>query len=276
MYGLGVQHTPEIWRKELTQFFKEYQPNHLSMYALTVEPNTPLFWKVERDEVRMPDEEESALLFDTTIDVATKIGKLNHYEVSSFAKNGFESNHNRNYWLGGDYIGIGPGASGRIHDSKGVRNSFRQTLSPVKWTNQLKHDSKAILEHSVLTRVEAFDEMLILALRTKTGLTLNHIQRLGIKLKSLDEFFEMEKLEKLRKNGLIEFDQNSLRATFPEGVRLLDTVILNVMLALKMTPEERMASESEQLIQETFVDRALEEARQESNEQFDDVEEISK
>jgi len=82
------------------------------------------------------------------------------------------------------------------------------------------------------------------------------------RLNGFDEFFDFDQLEKLRKQGLIEFDKNSLRATFPKGIKLLDTVVLNVMVALKMSPEERNASENE-MIQPTHIDNAIQESRQE-------------
>lgn len=84
---------------------------HLSLYSLTVEEGTPLFDWVRRGQVKLPDEESEALMFEAAADVLSARGYV-HYEVSNFARPGHEAVHNALYWLGGEWLGLGAGAHG--------------------------------------------------------------------------------------------------------------------------------------------------------------------
>jgi len=89
----------------------DLQPDHLSCYALTVEEGTPLAHLVASGEVPMPDPDLGATMYEWTRDRLASAG-LVHYEISNWSRPGHQSRHNRVYWTGGDYLGIGAGAHG--------------------------------------------------------------------------------------------------------------------------------------------------------------------
>ena len=107
MYGIEYQ-TEASFRDSLEQFITS-KANHLSLYQLTIEPNT-IFYK---KELKLPSEE----VIENMENIAREVLELNdfkQYEVSSWSKAGFESNHNVNYWQFGDFLGVGPGAHSKI------------------------------------------------------------------------------------------------------------------------------------------------------------------
>jgi oxygen-independent coproporphyrinogen-3 oxidase len=100
--------SPERWLSNLEQAVA-LRPTHLSCYSLIVESNTPLFSMVENKQTVLPEPETDAELYQTTIDFLSSRG-YRQYEISNFAKPGFESLHNKNYWNHTPYLGFGPSA----------------------------------------------------------------------------------------------------------------------------------------------------------------------
>jgi len=100
--------TKERWESNLRQAV-ELDPKHLSCYSLIVEPNTPLSRMVESHQVSLLDVEEDADLYEQTMEYLAACG-FEQYEVSNFAKPGYESRHNSNYWNHTNYLGFGPSA----------------------------------------------------------------------------------------------------------------------------------------------------------------------
>lgn len=117
--------TPEAWQQELQQALG-YADKHLSLYQLTIEENTAFAHAYAKGELPMPGEETSEALYLLTEQIMNDAG-LPAYEVSNYAAPGEESRHNMAYWKGWDYIGIGPGAHGRICDYP------RGSLLPSAW-----------------------------------------------------------------------------------------------------------------------------------------------
>ena len=116
------------WHKELDEAIL-LSDGHLSLYQLTIEPGTAFGFRAEAGKLRgLPDENLSADMFDLTNEVCAAAG-LQAYEVSNYATKGLESRHNIIYWRGGDYIGIGPGAHGRL-TSSGQRVATQTALAP--------------------------------------------------------------------------------------------------------------------------------------------------
>lgn len=86
---------------------------HVSVYPLSVEPNTRLYERLEKGSVQLPSEDEQATLMEHVHELLTANG-FHHYEVANFAKPGFEAQHNRAYWIGREYLGLGPSASSMV------------------------------------------------------------------------------------------------------------------------------------------------------------------
>ncbi len=129
---------------------------HISAYALTVEPGTALAVQVEQGRVELPDEEEVVRQYHELHDRLVVEG-FRQYEVSNYARPGFESRHNSRYWNRTPYLGLGPGA----HSFDGVRR---------KWNNP-----DGTVGEETLTAADAYNEMLMTALRTTEGLPVGSI-----------------------------------------------------------------------------------------------------
>jgi oxygen-independent coproporphyrinogen-3 oxidase len=109
IFGLPGQNV-DAWRTNLARAI-ELEPDHFSCYALTVEEGTPLALRVERGDVAAPDADVGADMYEAAERDLAAAG-FEHYEISNWSRPGHESRHNRVYWTGGDYLGIGAGAHG--------------------------------------------------------------------------------------------------------------------------------------------------------------------
>ena len=105
--------------------------DHLSLYQLTIEPGTAFAGQARRGELVPPDDDDAAAFFETTQDRLAAAG-LPAYEISNHARPGAECRHNLAYWRYQDYVGIGPGAHGRV-TRDGVKYATRQRRAPERW-----------------------------------------------------------------------------------------------------------------------------------------------
>ncbi len=167
IYGLPGQ-TTEVWAENLRTAFS-LPVTHLSSYALSVESGTPLAKLVEREEVESVDEEMFFSQYEMFMDECLKHG-FRHYEVSNFAKAGFESRHNSGYWNGKPYVGIGPGA----HSFDGG-NARRMNAADLSAYTQSQGCPPHEMEH--LTLKEQFNEAVYTALRTAEGVSLPALRK---------------------------------------------------------------------------------------------------
>ena len=142
--------------------------DHLSAYALTLEPRTVLYKKKVRNEFKPATEDFVAAQYRQLI-LAMKGGGYEHYEVSNFAKKGARALHNANYWQGKKYLGIGPAA----HSYDGV--SRQRNVSQNRAYLQAIQRGEVPCTREVLSRVEQCNEYLITRLRTREGIDLAHL-----------------------------------------------------------------------------------------------------
>ncbi|GAB6052474.1 radical SAM family heme chaperone HemW [Magnetospira thiophila] len=192
--------TPEPWAAELEEALG-WGSDHLSLYQLTIEPGTP-FAKQGRTAA---DEDLAVDLFELTQERMTQAG-LPAYEISNHARPGAESRHNLVYWQGGDYLGIGPGAHGRL-TLDGITYAERRTPSPEGYLKRPRLDRVA------LTDRERFEERLMMGLRLSAGIG-----------RELADFCESRALNALIEGGFVELTDSHLRAT-PAGLRRLNGVL---------------------------------------------------
>ena len=144
----------EDWTHELRRIL-ELGAQHLSLYNLMIERGTPLYKQVESGDVIIPDEETCAEMYEATIKECHNHG-YHQYEVSSFAqKDAFKSRHNQAYWQGIDYIGIGPGAHGRIRLPNGETFRTYRVLDPQSWMKQVTTLGHGIKRETTLSLSEA-------------------------------------------------------------------------------------------------------------------------
>ncbi|MEE6527647.1 hypothetical protein FKM82_029179, partial [Ascaphus truei] len=171
MFGLPGQSLAS-WHSSLRRLLALCD-DHVSLYQLTLERGTALFRAVQDGRLSPPDPELTAHMYDDARRILSEAG-FRQYEVSNFARNGALSNHNLSYWLGKQYIGLGPGAHGRFvaRGGGGQRREARiQTLEPEPWMTEVTrygHGTRRVTEQSDL---DVLEEMLVLGLRTDFGIT---------------------------------------------------------------------------------------------------------
>ena len=206
--------TPEQNRQSVDRFitvFFEAGVQHISGYLLKIEPGTP-FAKQQIEKI-CPDEDTDADLYLYTVDRMQRYGFL-QYEVSNFAKPGFESRHNLKYWRCQEYLGIGPAAHSFL-DSK--RFYFPRNLQ------------RFLLEEDVWNMAECdgeggdWFEYLMLRMRLREGIALTDFSnRFGV-----DTFALFKKAEQLEKHGLLEITGDRIRLT-PNGFLISNSVIVEL------------------------------------------------
>ena len=161
IYGLPGQ-TEESWHETVEKALS-LGPEHLSCYGLTIEEGTPLAQRVARGE-QLPDEDQQATLYLWTVERLAQAG-YEQYEISNFAKRGYQSRHNMKYWMGRPYMGLGVAAHS---DFGGRRYSFVSDLDA--YIQGMLSGDEVVDESEKITRRERGSEYLMLRLRTIHGI----------------------------------------------------------------------------------------------------------
>lgn len=165
------QHQSEDdWSKELAQALS-YDPDHLSLYQLTIEDGTAFGDRFKRGTLRgLPKEDRSADMWDITQDLCITAG-LPPYEVSNHAKDGQESRHNLIYWNSGDWAGIGPGAHGRL-TLDGTRFETVAAKAPAAWLSRVESQSSGDVHWEGMSDAAVLEERVLMGLRKVSGIDL--------------------------------------------------------------------------------------------------------
>ena len=167
IYALPGQ-TLDDWREELTEAVA-LQPSHLSLYQLTIEEGTAFYHQFHRGKFSLPDEEEAAALYELTQELTDAAG-LPAYEISNHARRGEESQHNLTYWRGGYYVGIGPGAHGRLPANEvGAAQAHQQIKRPEGWLKAVEKHGLGIDETGFVPTEDRAVEAVMMGLRLKEG-----------------------------------------------------------------------------------------------------------
>ncbi|MCP1167618.1 radical SAM family heme chaperone HemW [Limimaricola litoreus] len=163
--------TPEDWASELDRALG-LCADHLSMYQLTVEDGTAFGDRLARGGLRgLPDEDHAADMYEITQDLASSAG-LPTYEISNHAVPGAESRHNLIYWRAGDWLGIGPGAHGRL-SFDADRWATEAPKAPGAWLKAVETGNGGELDRVLLTPLECREEALMMGLRLSEGIALS-------------------------------------------------------------------------------------------------------
>jgi putative oxygen-independent coproporphyrinogen III oxidase len=211
--------TPDDWVRELRAALAE-AGEHLSLYQLTVEPETPFSALHAAGKLRLPDEDTARALYDTTQEICAAHG-LPAYEISNNARPGGECRHNLVYWHAHEYAGIGPGAHGRL-DVGGDRHAIATEKRPESWLMRVEANGSGVVTDDVLTREERSDEFLLMGLRLAEGIDTGRFAE--ISGRPLDEV----RIAALKEHGLVETTQaGRLRVTLP-GFPVLDAVVADL------------------------------------------------
>jgi oxygen-independent coproporphyrinogen-3 oxidase len=205
----------DAWRDELKEALA-FGTDHLSLYQLTIEPETPYALLHRNGQLQIPGEDLAAELFETTQELTEAAG-IPAYEISNHARPGQESRHNLIYWRYGDYAGVGPGAHGRLN-LKGARTATAAIRLPERWRDTVGRTGHGFAELTPVNDEEAAREHLLMNLRLAEGLDLAaYEQRWNTRL-------DATKVAALVEQGFLSHTDNRLTAT-PAGRLLLNRVI---------------------------------------------------
>ena len=211
------------WRRELDEGL-DLAGEHLSLYQLTIEPGTAFATLARRGELALPEEESTAALFEMTQDRLTAAG-LPAYEISNHARPGAECRHNLAYWRYQDYVGVGPGAHGRLTRA-GVKFATRQYRLPETWLAAVEREGTGIEETAAIDPETAMEEMLMMGLRLVEGVSR---ARLECVAGGDAETFFGSNLAPLIEGGFLTLDAERLAATAAGRQRL--NAVLGALLS---------------------------------------------
>lgn len=211
--------TPQAWALELKQAISE-AAEHLSLYQLTIEPETTFHSLHKAGKLVIPDEDTARALFDTTQEICDAAG-LPAYEISNHARGGAQCRHNLVYWRGEEYAGIGPGAHGRI-DIDGVRHATSTEKRPENWLMRVEALGHGLVVDDELNSIERADEYLLMGLRLTEGIDPARFAALAGK--PLDP----ARIALLRDEGAITVDADGRLRVTQQGFPLLDAVVADL------------------------------------------------
>lgn len=207
------------WREELKQAL-DLGTSHLSLYQLTIEPQTPYALLYEQGKLQIPDDDLAAGLYETTQELTDAAG-LPAYEISNHARPGQESRHNLIYWRYGDYAGVGPGAHGRLSLQQG-RTATAAIRLPERWIDRVRTQGHGFDEMAAIDDGDAAREHLLMNLRLAEGIDLAaYEKRWGARP-------DAARIAALADQGFLALDGDSLTAT-PAGRLLLNRVIAELL-----------------------------------------------
>jgi oxygen-independent coproporphyrinogen-3 oxidase len=164
------------WADELSRALS-LAADHLSAYQLTIEEDTPFFDLAARGRLKTPGEDLARALYDVTQELCEKAG-LPAYEISNHAVSGGESRHNLTYWRGGEYVGVGAGAHGRIVEA-GRRVATETHKRPEAWLEQVERAGHGVLAEEALSREDMAREYLLMGLRLREGISLARYEKIA-------------------------------------------------------------------------------------------------
>lgn len=209
IYGLPEQGLKE-WQEQLEKL-TGMGLRHISAYQLTIEKNTRFFSDVSRGVWEPVEGDIEADFFDLTREVLEGAGYGN-YEISNFARPGFECVHNLRIWQGGDYIGVGAGAHGRVTLADGRRVATAVVKQPDGYLSRMAHGTEAFSIQEVVDGALAVQEAFLMGLRLRTGINADSLlKRHGQKV--YEAAVDAVELAKMVDTGFLEHADGYFRLT---------------------------------------------------------------
>ena len=196
--------------------------DHLSLYQLTIEDGTRFGDLYERGNLKgMPNDSLAADMYDITQEITLQ-NDMPAYEISNHAIEGAESRHNLIYWRYGDYIGVGPGAHGRISEN-GNKIATTTIENPENWLRGVELNGTSTIDDEVINHIDQASEYLMMSLRLIEGVDMERYKKIsGVAL-------DNKLIDKNIENGLIKVINNNLIAT-QRGRIILNTLIKDLLI----------------------------------------------
>lgn len=224
IYALPKQSLEE-WQTELHQALS-FSPSHLSLYQLTIEEGTAFYHQFNRGKFSLPDEELAAALFETTQLMTEKAG-LPAYETSNHAKPGQQSRHNLAYWRGESYVGLGPGAHGRLPGTDtGAAIGHQQIKRPEDWLAAVNANGCGLDSMEEINRNDRAVEAIMMGLRLQEGIsTAVFKERFG---QNIDWYLDSASVADLLSDGYLSKNKDTLAVT-SKGAPLLNFLLPKII-----------------------------------------------
>ncbi|MBQ7456856.1 MAG: radical SAM family heme chaperone HemW [Desulfovibrio sp.] len=214
MWGLPSQ-SVRHWMKTLHDIVA-LQPEHISCYGLTLEQGTVLDGEVKKGLLSLPVERDLRIMFLEGVKFLEKNGYM-QYEISNFARMGYQCRHNGGYWDGVDYVGVGPAATSTIGSVRRTNPSY------ALWEESIAHGVLGGEEEQLSPLIRVL-EMLMLSLRTARGISLDRYRAMT----GHDFLLDHKKMvQALHENGLIRIKKAFLRLTV-EGMIVSNSILANL------------------------------------------------
>jgi putative oxygen-independent coproporphyrinogen III oxidase len=211
--------TPAAWAAELKRAIAE-AGEHLSLYQLTIEQDTPFFALHAAGKLAVPGDDDARALYDTTQAICAGAG-LPAYEISNHARPGAECRHNLVYWRAHEWAGIGPGAHGRL-DIAGERRATATERRPEAWLMRVESDGHGVVTDEALTQEQAADEFLLMGLRLAEGVDPERYARLA------GRPLDPKRIAILHEEGAVETTSNGMLRVTLAGFPVLDAVVADL------------------------------------------------
>ncbi|KAJ2590183.1 radical S-adenosyl methionine domain-containing protein 1 [Coemansia sp. RSA 1722] len=234
IFGFSGQ-TLQQWENELNQALN-HADKHLSVYQLTVEPGTPLFRDRRANRVLLPADDVQTQMYESAVEICRERG-FRHYEVSSYsAQPDAESKHNKGYWLGQQYLGVGPSAHSRfVHPGSGLRMAAVRIPDTARWMQACEKNGHGTAKETVISDTAAMQEMVVFGLRMIDGIADSRFQIVSGG-RSLDEYLCMDKVHQFAEQGYLVWSQMSgigHLAPTERGLQVIDSILVDIL------PEEQ-------------------------------------
>jgi putative oxygen-independent coproporphyrinogen III oxidase len=211
--------TPDAWRAELKCALSEGIEHH-SLYQLTIEEGTPFAALYRAGKLKTPDADAARDLWDVTQETCEAAG-YSTYEISNHARPGAESRHNLVYWRSGEYVGVGPGAHGRLNEHGG-RIATSTERHPERWLTLVESRGEGFVENQPLGAIERADEFLLMGLRLREGIERARFCSLA------GRDFDAARVSSLTSEGLIETTRDGRLRVTPAGFPVLDAIVADL------------------------------------------------
>ena len=218
MFGLPNQKIEE-WKESLETIIK-LNPEHISAYGLILEEGTAFYNLWERNKLILPSEEDERLMYKITKDLLSNNG-YNQYEISNYAKKGFECYHNKVYWKCNDYLGLGSASSSFINEKR-IKNIENVKL----YIDNVNKNLSIIEEEYKNTLKDDMEEFMFMGLRMTEGINIKEFKRRFNK--SIEAVYK-EVIDKNINLKLLKKEEDSLRLT-AKGIELSNSVMSDFII----------------------------------------------